>query len=403
MKINSFKKLIKYINDVYNIDQQLEKLTDGRIHPSYRTGKVILPVLIGFLLKVKSFNELNYLLKENEFGNILSRSEKFSSIDTIRNTLKVIDLCGLRNINKKIIKKAIRNKVFSNGTIDGYTVAAIDGTKIFGSNKKSCIKCLSMEIINRKHYYHSASVMSLVGSGLNLVLDYEMYNFKIDSTKKDEGELNVSKRLLSRVINQHRNFIDIITYDALACNSIFINHCIESGVDAVIRVKKNKNNSIREVKRVVNKKEVSEIWQNRNEKIFVSEEIFYMKGVDKPLRYVKFAKRKSELERSQILIVTTCTKMKLKTLYKIIKARWEIENSVFNTLKNEAALGHCFVHGGNAVEAILYCIFIASNLFQLFKQRRIKNYIGSQRELVRQLFKGLYLFNYHNCLIYDTT
>ena len=33
--------------------------------------------------------------------------------------------------------KVIDNKVFTNGTINGYTVAAIDGTKIFGSNKKS--------------------------------------------------------------------------------------------------------------------------------------------------------------------------------------------------------------------------------------------------------------------------
>jgi predicted transposase YbfD/YdcC len=195
-----------------------------------------------------------------------------------------------------------------------------------------------------------------------------MYNCKIDSSKKDEGELNVSKRLLTRVISQYKNFIDIVTYDALACNSKFINHCIEEGVDTVIRVKKNNNNSIKEVKRSVNKKEVSEIWNNKSEKIFVSEEKFYMKGVDKPLRYVKFTKRKSGLEYSQILIVTTCTEMNLKTLYKIIKARWEIENGIFNTLKNEAFLDHCFVHGGNEVEAILYCIFIASNLFQLFKQ-----------------------------------
>jgi hypothetical protein len=31
------------------------------------------------------------------------------------------------------MKKAIKNKVFKDGTIDGYIVAAIDGTKIFGS------------------------------------------------------------------------------------------------------------------------------------------------------------------------------------------------------------------------------------------------------------------------------
>jgi hypothetical protein len=87
-----------------------------------------------------------------------------------------------------------------------------------------------------------------------------------------------------------------VTYHALACNSKFINHCIEEGVDAIIRVKKNNNNSIKEVKSRVNKKEISEIWNNKSEKILVSEEIFYMKDVDKPLRYIKFAKRKSKLD-----------------------------------------------------------------------------------------------------------
>jgi hypothetical protein len=121
--------------------------------------------------------------------------------------------------------------------------------------------------------------MSLVGSGHNLVLDYEIYNCKIDSSKKDEGELNVSKRLLTRVISQHKDFIDIVTYDALACSSKFINHFIEEGVDAVIRVKKNNNNSIKQVKRSVNKKEVSNIWDNKSEKIFVSKEILPLQVV----------------------------------------------------------------------------------------------------------------------------
>ena len=35
-----------------------------------------------------------------------------------------------------ILKKAKRNKVFKEGTIDGYKVAIIDGAKLFGSNKK---------------------------------------------------------------------------------------------------------------------------------------------------------------------------------------------------------------------------------------------------------------------------
>ena len=127
-----------------------------------------------------------------------------------------------------------------------------------------------------------------------------------------------------------------------------------------------------------------------------------MNDVDQPLRFVKFAIKHPDKRRSQIMIVTTCMEMKLRTLYKMIKARWIIENSIFNNLKNHADLDHCFIHGGNAVEGIISLMFIASNLFQLFKMRRIKNHIFMQIELIRLLFKGLYLLKYDNTLIFDT-
>jgi len=50
MRKNYFAKLVKYMKDVYDIEYGLNKLSDGRINPTYSTGKVILPV-IGFLLR----------------------------------------------------------------------------------------------------------------------------------------------------------------------------------------------------------------------------------------------------------------------------------------------------------------------------------------------------------------
>ncbi len=87
--------------------------------------------------------------------------------------------------------------------------------------------------------------------------------------------------------------------------------------------------------------------------------------------------------------------------YKIIKARWNIENCIFNNLKSEAGLEYCYVHSGNAIETIAGMIFIASNLFQLFKLRRIKNQVKIQKELIRLLLKGLYLLKYDKKLIFD--
>ncbi|WP_407312467.1 transposase [Desulfosporosinus sp. SB140] len=108
-------------------------------------------------------------------------------------------------------------------------------------------------------------------------------------------------------------------------------------------------------------------------------------------------------KRTQIMIVTTCMDMALKTLFKIIRARWNIENSIFNNLKRECSLEHCFVHGGKAVEAVLYLIFIASNIMQLFLVKRLRNHFTTQREMVRLLLKGLYLMKYRSELVFSSS
>ena len=231
-----------------------------------------------------------------------------------------------------------------------------------------------------------------------------MYKPGIDSISKDEGEINVEKRLISRVSAEYIKFIDVVVYDALVCNSVWINHCKNLGVDGFVRAKNNNNKSVRQVKKKVNKSEPVGVWEYEKgfEKVFVYESTFTMNGVEQPLRFVKFAIRHPDKKRTQIMIVTTCMEMSLKTLFKMIKARWNIENCIFNNLKKEANLGHCFVHGANAVEAILHLIFIANNLFQLFKVRRIKNHVPTQKELVRLLLKGLYLLKYKSELIFNT-
>ncbi len=46
--------------------------------------------------------------------------------------------------------------------------------------------------------------------------------------------------------------------------------------------------------------------------------------------------------------------------------------------------------------------YAASNLFQLFKQRRIKNTVTIQKELIRLLLKGLYLLKHDKDLIFNS-
>ena len=136
MRKNYFAKLMIYMKNVYRIDQQFSALEDGRVNPKFRTGLVIIPLLLGLTIRIESMNELKFMLKEKEFASAFPRGKKLAQVDTIRDTLKVISINGLKVILHSVVATAVKNKTFTNGTIDGYTVAAIDGTKFFGSNKK---------------------------------------------------------------------------------------------------------------------------------------------------------------------------------------------------------------------------------------------------------------------------
>ena len=114
---------------------------------------------------------------------------------------------------------------------------------------------------------------------------------------------------------------------------------------------------------------------------------------------MKFAIKHLNQERTQVMLVTSCMDMTLKTLYKIMRARADIENSIFNNLKKACGLEHCFVHGGNSVKVMTAMIFIASNFMQMFYYRRLRESVPTQRELIRLLLKCLYFLKYEKELV----
>jgi len=210
LRENYFIKLIKYIKKVYHIDKQIEHISDKRINPTYKTSEIISLVLMGFLLRVQSFNELNLMIKSGEFNNLISSNDITPKIDTIRNSLKTINLDSLRKINNSIIRKAVRNKVLNEGTIEGYTVAAIDGTRLFRTDKAHCDECLCTSNRGKQYYYHECSVMSLIGENANLVIDYEMAKRKSIDIETSQSEIVTSRNLLNRVASEHNGLIDVL-------------------------------------------------------------------------------------------------------------------------------------------------------------------------------------------------
>ena len=116
------------------------------------------------------------------------------------------------------------------------------------------------------YHYHSGAFLSIIGEGPRLILDFECYQGSSDSNNKDEGELTIAKRLLSRVAKNHKKLLDVVVYDALACNSMWINHCIQFDVIPVVGVKNNNIKSIKEVKKRIGKKGTYKTWEDQKRK-----------------------------------------------------------------------------------------------------------------------------------------
>lgn len=223
-----------------------------------------------------------------------------------------------------------------------------------------------------------------------------MYKGTSDSSEKSEGELSTAKRLVEKVRETYKGMVDIVVYDALACNSVWINHCIANKVTPVIHVKENNICSIKEVKRRIGKSKCKQIWcdHKRSCEVKAYEESFEMDGVSVPLRFAKFTKKTLEGKYSQVLVITTDFDIPLKTLYKIMHKRWDIENS-FNKLKTYAGLEHCFVHHPNAIEAVVYLLITAANIIQLFRYKRLTSQTirrMTEKELIRLLEKEMYTY-----------
>ena len=68
MRRNYFANLVKYMKNVYNIDRLFNQLDDARVNPKYKTGQALMPLLLGLLPRIKSMNELKFMLKEYEFA-----------------------------------------------------------------------------------------------------------------------------------------------------------------------------------------------------------------------------------------------------------------------------------------------------------------------------------------------
>ena len=384
MRKSYLKQLLTYINKVYDIGKKINSLKDIKVKSSAKISTIAFVVLFGFMLQIRSFNRLEHWIKKNKFKKVLPKKTKLPHIDAIRRFLSDFDLDGLKNIHNEIIKTTIKNKVFRNGTIESLKVVAIDGVELFESTKKCCDKCLSrVHKDGVTHYFHRSVVCATVGSDPHIILGQEMLEPKKDGSDKDEGEITGGKRLIRKLYKEFHHFADVIVADALYCKSTWIKEVLSIGMNAVVRVKDERLNIVKDALALFKYRKADKEWTVRKKSDNYTkvkawdEDNFEMSGSNIKVRFIKFIEEihnGDKVELKEEWIITTDKFTPVETLWKIMHKRWDIENNAFHQMKTEWHLDHCFLHSPTGVEVVLMFIILAFNLMQLYFFRCIRSF-----------------------------
>ena len=383
---NLCRRVINYANRVYNIGENLRKVEDGRIDPSIPKESVFFSLFLGFVTRVPSFNELESRNRD-EFSNILLKPP---SADTLGYTLSRLNIEQLREVLVKTNNHARRNKVFRGGTIDGYNVCALDGTRLYST------KVPQDESLWRKTQKDDGSIIWHVDMVfLSFVGDCPPLMFGMEPIYPGEGETTAAERLIKNAYRDYYRYCDIFTVDALYAKAPFINAVIDENKDVVVRVKQENYHIIKDIEGLVANEEPDQIIRNINpkrDKDSYSRYLYDLKiwdrdgftsweGVDKPLRCLKIVETKKQIVRGRVVneetktiyLVTTCDKSIVSslTVWSIAHRRWDIENSGFHNLKTNYNLDHCYTHEPKAIIALILVMMIAFNLFMLFFSRNL--------------------------------
>lgn len=392
-------QFIKYANKVYGLAQALLGVSDGRVNPQVPLKEILAIIIFSLVVNMHSFNLMESALKQGYYNKLLKKRKVKGSADTFGYGLAGAGIEQLKRFNDQIIKKARYGKVFQHGTVDGFTVVALDGTEVRRTQSEhwSCEQCRRTERTNadgsKEVDYHENLVgAAFVGCPPNLVLGLERI-------VPGESEVAAARRLLRSLYQRHNRYADILTFDSLYAQASLINEVLEQNKIAVIRVKQEHYHIIRDAAGLFTGQapdleatlSLKSNWYAADQagkkyryrvKIWDAEGFDSWAGVKVPLRVLKIEERKISSQGKNLdepvitYLVTTADKSTLptETVWRILHRRWDIENKVFHDLKVYWGFGHNYHHKGEAFMAMRWLMVIAMNLFYLFYYRRMHHY-----------------------------
>lgn len=267
--------------------------------------------------------------------------------------------------------------------IDGYILCAVDGTGEFSSKKIHCDQCCVKNTSNGIIYYHQMLGSVLVHPENKIVIPIGAEPIlKQDGEKKNDCEVNASKRLLPYIKKTFPGMKLILTLDALFGNAPHINLMNSIGYKFIITAKANNKHIFSQVNELEDNEKITHIETKHNE---FSYKFRFINNIQlnksNPNILVNFIEvwetnKKGKVKHFAWITNIELTSNNLLIVMKGGRVRWKIENETFNTLKNQGYnFDHNYGHGNkflaNVLMMLMFLAFqidqineLASHLFQ---------------------------------------
>ena len=252
-------------------------------------------------------------------------------------------------------------------SLEGRYLLAIDGTGCFCSTKVGCPHCLVKKrskgtVTEYSHQAVGAAIVHPDKKGQALALAVEPIT-SADGARKNDCERAAVKRLLDYIARAFPNRRFLITEDALAANGPHLEALASHRMDFMIGVKPG--NSLAFATEIIRRQSAGELvqWQSAVAEDgsvsgyrFTHEVPINATHDDLLVNYLEWWEIDKHGRQKVFTWVTNLpiTPENVFDLARSARARWRIENEVFNTLKNQGyEYGRNYGHGSRYLSSTL--------------------------------------------------
>jgi hypothetical protein len=359
------RRLKKYVARCLRLKSYLRFPGDGRREGRIPAAALLWALLMGMWLRRTAFAGIEALVC-SQARRALDVSRSFGD-DALGYFTARLDPAVTRRATVTAVRQAKRHKAFDDCRFMGL---ALDGTSAGRSRKKVCKLCRPYRNKQRQilAYHHKLVMISVVGTGLTLPLDVEPYG-------PGDSEYNAARRLLRRTIkNTGRRFAHYVVADGEFARAPFLHDAGDLGLYAIVRLKNNLPELFAAAQKRFRDQPPHQVFSHGQDRV----EIWDADDFDpwqtlrwETVRVIRYRQYKPDGTVCEAYWLTDFPRhlVSSRTLFRMAKSRWEIENQGFNDAKNRYGFEHICHHERKSLLAVWLLTCLALTIERLYRVR----------------------------------